>query len=73
MRLVYMKLYKDHIDSIVRSRDEEATPGNAPYLREYQTAVNNGLGQLSDEERESLKQIAEKWNREGPPREEKEW
>ena len=66
-----MKLFKDHIHSIVNSRDEEAMPGNAPYLREYQTAVNIGIAQLSDEDRDALKEIAEKWNREGPPREEK--
>jgi hypothetical protein len=54
---------RDEIDARIH-----ATPGSIKYIRRYGRSLRRVMKSLSNERREELLQLAELWNKEGPPR-----
>jgi hypothetical protein len=60
-------LYKHYIDDIVKAINPDAVSGSTDYLTQYWAAHEKGFSKLSKEDIKKLEEMAEKFNRTGPP------
>jgi len=57
--------------SALASRQSNAAPGTPTYLAAYPEALTTTLEGLSKEEKQVIQKLADEWNEEGPPDEQK--
>ena len=62
--------YQDRVSELA-SRQSNAAPGTPEYLAAYPQALTTALEGLSKEEKREMQKLADEWNEEGPPDEEK--
>jgi hypothetical protein len=57
---------EDEILERVKEKSEGAVPGDADYLKNYQSALSDVISSLEEEEREEFENLVEIWNEAGP-------
>ena len=62
--------YGDRVSALA-SRQSNAAPGTPAYLAAYPKAFTTTLEGLSKEEKQAIQKLADEWNEEGPPDEQK--
>ena len=61
-----MRTKKAEITALIQEK-KGARPGEAEMIGNYQWAVGQVMGKMTEEELEEAEQEAERWNRERPP------
>jgi len=62
--------YADRVSKLA-SRQSNAAPGTPAYLAAYPEALTTTIEGLSKEEKRGMQKLADEWNEEGPPDEQK--
>jgi hypothetical protein len=62
--------YADRVSERASELSHSA-PGSARFLADYPQALTDTLNALSKQEKKEMEQLAQKWNEEGPPDEQK--